>query len=494
MELLLAIVEASAAAKTLASVSAGCLHAVEDCATLTETCGKALPAALSVLTSADVNAIGVSEESALECVRGLTTTMGQLQTALLALREHEGEGVLGVLLEHPTAWLEAYRGFRGLTAQLMALCHLLRSASQRSREEDRHAEEALSACLRSLSATCARARGAAALVGTDLPEVARSAGAAGWAPGWVAHCCATRAGHGRCSGGSAGGRGAGGGGAGGGGAGCPRGCCGCCLGGAACLGSGPASLLATPLARPSPPPSARRDGGGLLRFIGIGGGKPSAASPSTASPPSSPDACSPPSTSSSSFSGVVPGSNPGRGAPGRALEDAVIALVHRIQDSILYDSELEHLEQDRTYLVHRLEGLRQFVSNEHAQRLKEDDVGCGESPVLSGAASAAAGTAVAVVSMIQSEIMLAAVEARIDVVSAADSFDSGRQWISAAAPPSCGCRQAGGCAAAGGVKLVADSSVRGGGAEVKLAPGACGGGSRRQRRGMRWLPTCFVGA
>ncbi|GFR45261.1 hypothetical protein Agub_g6367 [Astrephomene gubernaculifera] len=494
MELLLCIVEANSAAKALANAGVRSLHVVHDCGHLVDACNKVIPAALSALECAASGSADVAGQ-AVECVQGLTSNMVQLQAALEALSEHDSEGLLGVLMEHPSAWLDTYRAFRGLTQQLVALRCLIRASPQRCKIES--ADEAIQASVKTLQAICARAREAANLLGSDLPEFARAAAAAGWSPERLRQALrvATEMACPRC------------------GNGCP-GSCGPQPSTSA-ASPDPSETLAPPTATVSVPTSPsgththlhhhphRSPGVGtwaLLRIIG------KAASSGGANP-----ATKARGSTASSFPGSTCGASPTYSSTGLAgcgsLDDAISVLVSRIQEIILYDSEVDQLEQDRAYLQHRVAHLREAPAPHAAAAAAP--AGCTQAAAAAAAtAEAARSEAAATESLVQSKILLAAVNARLQAVNEAEGsgassggrLSPGENPVPRPGNKRRGMEEASGAAAKAGapglcgatsLRRVAASSIRLAAAEQDSN---VYDDVRKRRSGLRWLPTCFVGA
>ncbi|GLC35199.1 hypothetical protein PLESTM_000290100 [Pleodorina starrii] len=381
---------------------------------------------------------------------GCNASLVQLQAALESLNGHDSEGVLGVLLEHPAMWLDTYRGFRGLTAQLISVSCFVREAAQRGQADD--ADEALQDSIKALMGTCTRAREAAHLMGRELPEFARAAAADGWSAGRlrlaldggaaaaVAAVTVTLR-----SGTSSPCRRSG----------CGQGTCGCGGGGVASA-EAPAAVLAAASAalqqqQQQQPASQQQQQQrmGLLQRIGKAA------------------ACSTPRRRSSTGSGSSASLD--RSLAGR-MDDAACALITRIQDLILYDSEVDHLEQDRAYLLQRVSHLLEFCDG------------------ADGGGDAAAAAQSAAASLVQSEVLLAAVESRLRALEELSDTASGSE---AAA-----CKEAGEavalvCAGGGGLVTSGRSPEK---VDRLVDPEDLYDDVRKRRPGLRWLPLCFVGA
>ncbi|EFJ44107.1 hypothetical protein VOLCADRAFT_106577 [Volvox carteri f. nagariensis] len=434
MDLLLCIVEANAAAKALARVAAQSLHAVEDCSSVVECCIKVLPAALSALegaASTDENLAG----QAVEYVQGFIAAMAQLQTAIEGLNRHDGEGVLGILLEHPAAWLETYRAFRSLTVQLVGISTFMRSTAQRGRADD--SDEALQSSIRALLGTSNRAREAANLLGSDLPNFARDAAAAGWSGARVQHIPTGGSGAAspcrRC--------------------GCGPGGCGPCICGTAMF------MFAAANAALQQQEQQQEQRMSLLRRLG------------KAAACSTPDVRRGCSGSGQSCAGQDGGS-------GSGLEDAAWSLVARVQDMILFDSEIDQLEQDRAYLQQRVTQLQAVCSCSSVA-----------ATAAAGAAAATASEQSTAGSLIQSVVLLAAVDLRLRALGERSS-GSGE---------ACGQQLRTASTAA---NLLSGRKTGRGNGEANLAAAAgrlvdpedLYDEVRKRRTALRWLPVCFVGA
>ncbi|KAG2499558.1 hypothetical protein HYH03_002503 [Edaphochlamys debaryana] len=428
MDLLLSIQGAQARARALEHASAQSVVLSNDCGALGELCGKVLPLAFVALE----DALGPDMDTeAASCVQALSCSMSQLQSSVQLINQFQAEGMVGVLLEHGATWLEVYRGFRALTAQLVALSCIIRGCGQRRRGEGAH--DALQASVKTFTAICARARDAATLLGSDLPDFARAAALEGWSAERLrtAACGSSRLPAGPAA---------------------RRSSC-----SSLCEGRWEAAEEPHAPASPGLPHPTRRPG--LLGRLGLSG-KSGSASPM---PVASSGAASPLASS--------PASGSGPSGP-RALEGATASLVCRIQDTILHDSELDQLEQDRAYLQHRIANLRGFSAQQQQQQ--------------QGGSDAAGCTA----SLLQSEVLLAAVEARVTAKEAGDQADSapGTGRSSGMATPNRALAQgwasqeAGPLASASGRRGCVDSSHAG------------DEDWRRRRPGLRWLPLCFAGA
>jgi hypothetical protein len=329
-------------------------------------------------------------------------------------------------------------------------------------------------------ATCARSREAANLLGSDLPEFARTAAAAGWSAdrircsallaerrGWSS-CASSPDCTARSDVGSTGLKTA-----------CVKAApTGSAVGGGMGWRQGQWQVIATASTPQQLQPQKRM---GLLRCIsraaacstpavirvrqGCGGsGGPTAAEDAS---------CSPLAVAATGWS---------------VLDGAAAALVARIQDRILYDSEIDQLDQDLAYLRQRVSHLRETswggyngASEAAATTIAAapEAAACEQQP---GAMATAAATAAE--SLIHCEVLLEAVEAQLKVL--ADRSDSAGE----------GCRrQLEGVGEALCRRSKAES-VRG----VAAPPGRLVDSEdlfddvRKRRSGLRWLPVCFVGA
>ncbi len=204
-------------------------------------------------------------------------------------------------------------------------------------------DDAFTASLQCLSAICTRARDAASLLGSDLPDFCRTAAAC---PVWSSpRCIAT------------------------------------------------AAQLCSASASPSPHPATRT----------------LTSSSASSSPPAkryswSPFRTSTTTSGSGTPTAIIAACSPAVGSPngsasGRtgaaALADALPSLLTRIQTVLLYDSELEQLEQDRAYLKDRVLELRA------QQQQQQQQTAAAPSPSAT---------------LVQCEVLLAAVELRIRAV------------------------------------------------------------------------------
>ncbi|GLI69303.1 hypothetical protein VaNZ11_013881 [Volvox africanus] len=464
MDLLLCIVEANAAAKALANVAAQSLHAVDDCSCIVEWCNKVLPAALSALESAASTSEGALAQ-AVECTQGCNAAMVQLQMALERLTGHDNEGVLGILLKHPAAWLDTYRAFRGFTAQVIGINCLVRAPAQRGRSDD--SDEALQTSIKSLMGICSRAREAAHLLGSDLPEFARAAAAAGWSQGRVSFAL-TKSSSSSPS----------------------QGCGGCRQADCRWSGIGSAATTASAVTVPGSASAVRKKEQhqpqptsccqhhlhqqrmSLLRRI------------------SKAAACSSPAIRRVCNSMPALPCTLGAGvARGAALENAAYALVSRIQDTILFDSEVDQLEQDQAYLRQRVALLSEFCGCYTAEDMTVSTASANMPVTAKPGQLTAASSAAAMASLVQSEMLLAAVDLRLGALrETSDSLAGGvyRQPF-----PTGQAAAAALCAGGGGAVVRSHIQTTSG---QLLGTDDMFDDERKRRPGLCWLPVCFVGA
>ncbi|KAG2499554.1 hypothetical protein HYH03_002499 [Edaphochlamys debaryana] len=439
MDLLLAVSEVTSQASALSATAAQSLHAVYDCGELAHLC-QVLPGALSVLDAAAITSeVGASAAGVL---RALSCSMSQLQSSVQLINQFQAEGMVGVLLEHGAAWLEVYRGFRALTAQLVALSCIIKTAAHRRSSSDQ-ASQALQASVTSFMAICARARDAATLLGSDLPDFARAAALEGWSaerlrsivglPSAAARASRTWSGPSACT---------------------PQ-----------RTSSNGSEVYLCSEGAPSPTHKQGPKPVGLLGKLGRFA-KPGSASPTTTA---SSGAASPLASSPASGSAHAGSS---------ALEFAAASLVCRIQDTILHDSELDQLEQDRAYLQHRIANLRGFSAQQQQQQGGSDAAGC-------------------TASLLQSEVLLAAVEARV----AAKEDEESRHTESTLTSGlySCGGRGAFQPALSGSLcdRSACKPGMQGPTAGYRSGAafdedGGCEGGRRRSPLLPSWLLTCLA--
>ncbi|KAG2454020.1 hypothetical protein HYH02_001061 [Chlamydomonas schloesseri] len=484
MRALCCIVEAVSVAKSTKARAAESVHCVEDASELVVFCEQVLPPVISVLeTSAEEDAVA-------DCVQAASGSLQQLQASLQALGAYQGEGILGVLMEHPAAWLDLYRGFRSLTAHLGGLSTLVKSCTNHRRQA--HAAEsahsALEASLESFLAICARAKDAANLLGSDLPDFARAAAEAGWDSSRLASALSAQASPSVLSTSSS-----------------------------SCISSGSSAAYATLRAVSSsgsavavaaaaalstaavatscaaaddPIAAAAVQSGlaaGLRKLMGRGNARSSTGG---SSPSASPHCVASPCGSATG--------QPGRAAGGgAALGAAACSLVSRIQESILYDSEMDQLEQDRAYLMHRIQCMRDFLASLSSS--PSPALGSPTAAAAPAPASAPRGSdqVAAVASLMQSEVLLAAVDARVAVMrelEESQTCTTSTYFRSAAAKA---------VASAAGTATSGPHSAAAARCDTpKLSPaGSLGlsevedlGHALPKRRSLRWLPTCFVGA
>ncbi|KAG2432458.1 hypothetical protein HXX76_008803 [Chlamydomonas incerta] len=477
MRALCCVVEASSLAKSTKALAAGSLHCVDDAAQLVAFC-EGLPQAFSVVESVP----SADEDTVADCVQGVSGSLQQLQTSLIALGAYQGEGILGVLMEHPAAWLDLYRGFRALTAQLGGLSTLVRSCGSHRRQADavEVAHSALEASLKSFMAICARSKDAANLLGSDLPDFARAAAEAGWDSERLASALAAQSSPATCSA-------------------CSSSCDTSGSGGSAAYGalsaSSSGSAAAAAAAALSTAASAAEGADasahgaaeqsglawGLRKLMGRSSPRSSAGSSPSCSPRCAASPC-------------------GSASVGRAaLGAAACSLVSRIQESILYDSEMDQLEQDRAYLMHRIQCMRDFLASITSTSAASAP---SSSPSSSSAAAAAssrgAEQVAAAASLMQSEVLLAAVDARVAVMrelEESQTCTASTYFRSAAA-------KAVAYAACASAVATAPGAAANRCDTPKLSPAGSLGLSEAEdlgqmlpkRRSLRWLPTCFVGA
>ncbi|GIL48551.1 hypothetical protein Vafri_5042 [Volvox africanus] len=462
MDLLLCIVEANAAAKALANVAAQSLHAVDDCSCIVECCTKVLPPALSALESA----AAISEDAlaqAVEYTQGCNAAMVQLQMALERLTGYDSEGVLGILLEHPAAWLDTYRAFRGFTAQVVGINCLVRAAAQRGRSDD--SDESLQTSIKGLMGICSRAREAAHLLGSDLPEFARAAAAAGWSQGRVTFALTSSGSSSpsqRCGG-------------------CRQADCRWGGLGTAATTAPPGTVLGAASAtlqkeQHQPQPASccqqHQQRTSLLRRI------------------SKAAACSSPAIRRGCDSMPALPCTLGAGvASGAALEDAAYALVSRIQDMILFDSEVDQLEQDQAYLRQRVALLNEFCGCYITEVVAVSTASAAMPVTVKPRQSTAASLAAATASLLQSEVLLAAVDLRLRALR--ESSNSSAGGVSRQPVPRGQAATAALCTGGGGV--VARTHVQTTSGRL-LDPDDLSDDERKRRPGLCWLPVCFVGA
>lgn len=408
----------------------------------------------------------------------MSGSLQQLQASLIALAEYQGEGILGVLMEHPAAWLDLYRGFRVLTAQLGCLSNLIRSCSSHRRQADavESAQSALEESLRSLLAICARAKDAALLLGSDLPDFARAAAEAGWNSNCLATALSAQSSPAACS--------------------IPSSSCitsaSSTAYGALCASS-PESAAAAAAAALSTAAAAAEEadasasgaaaqGGlarGLRKLIGRSSRNSAGITPS----------CSPRCVASPCGSATANG-----GTGGAGLGPAACTLVSRIQDSILYDSEMDQLEQDRAYLLHRIQGMRDFLASLSASASSPPS----SSPASPSAAAScrAAEQAAAAASLLQSEVLLAAVDARVAVMRELEELQTSTasSYFRSAAAKAVATAACSGGTIPNATTARCDTPKLSPAGSLGLSEAEDLGQVLRKRRSLRWLPTCFVGA
>ncbi|PNH10325.1 Neuroguidin [Tetrabaena socialis] len=305
-----------------------------------------------------------------------------------------------------------------LTTQERRRLKELKSKSARPRGAT-EAEEALRASLRAFTAICARARDAANLIGSDLPDFARSAATAGWSaerlrsaldPAAVAAAaCLSRS---SCDGGS----------------------------------DAPAPAL---------PPAALQQRGswGLMRLLSKASGGGSGGSPRRGFRSNGCEEAAAP-------GGISPACSMTNARLG-SLEAAAVSLVVRIQDAILYDNEMDQLDQDRAYLLDRINHLR----------LHHDSLAAQLAPTHPSVATC--GTAGA-------DVLLSAAAALAQSQQQRQAGPHGQKQQAAAAK---GGKECGGPAPRPRAEVTR-----------LVDPDDLYDDVRKRRPSPRWLPMCFVGA
>lgn len=227
-----------------------------------------------------------------------------------------------------------------------SLAHIAKMSCRQRRRRSEGADDAFTASLRSLSAICTRARDAASLLGSDLPAFCRTAASC---PAWSSPRCIAAAVQ-------------------------------QCADTASPSPHQPTRTLTSSSASSSPP--AKRYSWSPFRT--------STTTSASGTPTAITADCSPavgsPDSSASGRTGAA------------ALAEVLPSLLTRIQTVLLYDSELEQLEQDRAYLKDRVSELR-------AQHQQQQQTAAASLPTAT---------------LVQCEVLLAAVELRVRAVREAE--------------------------------------------------------------------------